>query len=524
MGIQLVVTPAGKRFKIAYCTDCKSPKTETALRLPPDFQGVKVYVYRTDIVTIPEDGYWQAFWDPRLEHKPRNGTPEPDGEVLPIPDTIARATRKDHALAEEWENRPGRNARALLPIVGESVVMGTRALGVPRIWQTDRGDDKNMNLDKPPILPTSITHLLRPAYAKASVMKQEGPGGPGTQQSQTGSEPQRHAYSGPWTNDLLRKGYNMLLATRWARRHNTHIRPTPDGQDMMIAPRMAKRPRWVKGITPQEPVPTREGHSKKSHPWDHPFDTCPQSHGLKSCLRSRQITFPFDTQDLDPEDPRLDPQETRIEVRDCGKTKVETPLTPHELVVLGIKEVWQVVVKITIQQGYLWEGGSTASRTRGASLERYVKTQWVETDPPGPKDVTRDTLSGFMRRRDNGSYEWLPGHKLVRGAPRRRTWLDLPRYVTEGIFPTKPCHGAWWGHKLVTGYTGQPAPGEVRLAAVNPPKMIYCHPPWFSQQAVETAEDYHKARYKYPLARRIARVATWNPPNRHPASRLIGNT
>lgn len=542
--------------------------------------GQRTMEYSQEDVILAQDAFYEAHSDPTLAHPSRKGTPEPQGQVLELPETVARSTRADSDSSHTEADSSAPKTPALMPIKGESMHLGMRTLGLPREHQTDRGANTEMHLDKAPIIPTAVVGTLRPGYAASSTLKREG-------DKTAGQEHERPRGSvsglplnadsdtigsvesvvGSWwdrrdqmivkpehipQNQRGRKLFNSdedysdnehggkptlhmtspmpgspahdrLRAERWARAHKTRIRPRLSrslghlrGTPPPTEPRMAKRPQIQRIITPQgcffvargdtwdafEAV----GYGSSQTPVGTPLHP-QQCTRLPSTLSPEPISHmqPFNTQDILGTDSRIKPRPTSLKIEDCSKIKVEVPLTPHELIETGIRETWIVIIGIILQNGFMWTGGPLAPYIRAVCLERFVKIQYFETDTKEEELLLRDTLNGFMLRREDGSHAWQSEAK--KGAPVTGRWDDLPLNVTEGIFPTRRRHGLYWRHQIVTGYTGTPGPNEVRLPAVNPPWMIYVHPPWFSGTAKYVANAYNQTRYQFPLVKRLAMIS-----------------
>ena len=572
-GVVILNEPQGRRYRFSRCDEHVSDS------------GQHTMEYSQEDIALAQDAYYEAHSDPTLAHPSRQGTPEPQGQVLELPETVARSTRADTDPSHTEGGSSAPETLALMPIKGESMHLGMRTLGLPRAHQTDRGADTKMHLGKAPIIPTTVVEILRPGYASSSALKTEGDrsSGPEHQRSRDSTNekspnidaigsaesvvgswwdrqdqmivkprnlPQNQCFS---TSDEYHSentlsssdedysenevsggkptlhmtspmpgspAHDKLLTKRWAQLHKTKIRPKLlrslghlRGTPPRSEPKMAKRPEIQRIITPQRIFFVARGDT-----WD-AFDavgygsirtvtsTPPhprQCTRLPSTLSPEPISRmqPFNTEDILGSDPRIRPRATTVRIEDCSKIRVQIPMTPHEKIETGVRETWIVIIGIILQNGFLWTGGPLAPYIRAVCLERFVKVQYFETDTKEEGLLLRDTLDGFMLRREDGSHAWQPESK--KGAPVTGEWDDLPLNVAEGIFPARRRHGLYWRHQIVTGYTGKPGPNEVRLPAVNPPWMIDVLPPTVSGEAKYVAEAYIETRYQFPLVKRLA--------------------
>ena len=334
--------------------------------------------------------------------------------------------------------------------------------------------------------------------------------------------------------------HRRMLAERWANDHGTKIRPhlppvTTEPRDPLAdpKPKMEKRPLIQKIETPQGTIWLARGDT-----WDAIEAARERKKQERSQLivsrvhqmrreqaASRQCTMlppipssgpmygppPFDSDPLHNSDPRLNPQSVTVTIPDCCKIRVEVPLTPEELIDLAIRRTWIVIVRMTLQCGFLWEGGQLWPYLRNICLETFVKIQYFETDTDEEGVMLRETLSGYMMHLQNDQYAWKP--ERLRGPPAALDdWQLLPLNVTEGHYPSRRSHGLEWPHQVVTGYTGPPGFNEVRPPAVNPPWKIYARPPWKSFVARTVGEAYNNLKFKFPLVRRLAKLYTPPPP------------
>ena len=476
---------------------------------------------------------------------PKRKVPVPPSEapVLSLPETTARVTRADRKLADNPRTHREARQQVPLPIVGEILEQGQRLIGHPRGWDASRGHSRETDLRQPPVVPADVarvlrdnhalnsgvpsvaTRLLRP-HALVTTPKSEplttmhsapAAAGPGMTPGHTPPERSFKCVNGA---TLLTEGGDGLHAV-W------HGMPCNRCIGCLTW-------KWIQlypgsefqGLEPDEteaqrsfcPPACQDMHRGSGYPVQSPAMGSLHTLGENDSPMETASTTPPHSPDRKPQlppthtteflvwgtDDRLKPVRYSVN-KGKGRLQIEDPLTADQLIELGYKKLWEVVVRLLFQAGFLHEKGDVHVTTWDGCLERYVFISYAD-DRDVPEQPARDTLPGAMQRLPDGRIMWMEHLTQIKGPPDIRTWVPLPLHVTDCFYPLQRRTGSYWPRKINTRHTSPEVPGEDRKPAVDPPKKVYCHGPWGTDMGRNTHQAYEQISYEFPVIRTISSV------------------